>query len=511
MARRGTRPARGEIDEAALRLLARHGGQILATARRHAVTPEDAEDAYQRGIEILLTKAPSTSDDELIPWLKTVVKHEAWALRRQRERHSPVTDDGELRDRPAPTAVTHEQAERLERLRLGAEALGHLKPHEVRALRLKAEGFSYREICAMTGWSYTKVNRLLTEGRQAFLRRVSGIERGAECARYEALLSALADGEASAEQLAILRPHMRTCLSCRARLREFRATPERVAALVPPVALVTSGGAGPLRGLLESVVGTSERFHAAAELATGQKLAAVAASAAALAGGGTAIDEFANHRGPPRAGAGGAGAGGAREGRGRGRARPGATLRAATRSCRTRSRARAARPRGSARAATTRSRGGVRTRRRRTRAGRRAASVAAEQLRSRRQRPHGRLGRRQRRVRAVGLAEPTPGRLFPGACSSDSASTKFNHKEANMITTIAEPTAGLRQPAPQSGYRVPAPVAGLRGPAPVAGYRQPAPQAGLRRGPAPQAGHRGPAPAAGFLRRHCPQAGSKRP
>jgi RNA polymerase sigma factor (sigma-70 family) len=308
MARRGTRPARGEIDEAALRLLARHGGQILATARRHAVTPEDAEDAYQRGIEILLTKAPSTSEDELIPWLKTVVKHEAWALRRQRERHSPVTDDGELRDRAAPTAVTHEQAERLERLRLGAEALGHLKPHEVRALRLKAEGFSYREICAMTGWSYTKVNRLLTEGRQAFLRRVSGIERGADCARYEALLSALADGEASAEQLAILRPHMRTCLSCRARLREFRSTPERVAALVPPGALLAADPGGPLRGLFESMAGAAqhkaaafgERAQAAAELATGQKLAAVAASAAALAGGGTAIDEFANHQGPPR-------------------------------------------------------------------------------------------------------------------------------------------------------------------------------------------------------------------
>jgi RNA polymerase sigma factor (sigma-70 family) len=307
MARRGTRPARAEIDEAALRLLARHGAQILATARRHAVTPEDAEDAYQRGIEILLTKAPSTSEDELIPWLKTVVKHEAWALRRQRERHSPVTDDGELRDRPAPTAVTHEQAERLERLRLGAEALGQLKPHEVRALRLKAEGFSYREICAMTGWSYTKVNRLLTEGRRAFLRRVSGIERGAECARYEPLLSALADGEATPEQLSILRPHMRTCLSCRARLREFRATPERVAALVPPAALVAADGGGPLRNLLESALGAAQhrtaglgdRLHAAAELATGQKVAAVAASAAALAGGGTAIDQFANHQGPP--------------------------------------------------------------------------------------------------------------------------------------------------------------------------------------------------------------------
>ena len=70
---RRARPARAEIDEAALELLARHGAQILATARRYAVTPEDAEDAYQRGLEILLTKAPSTSEDDLVPWLKTVV------------------------------------------------------------------------------------------------------------------------------------------------------------------------------------------------------------------------------------------------------------------------------------------------------------------------------------------------------------------------------------------------------------------------------------------------------
>jgi hypothetical protein len=151
------------------------------------------------------------------------------------------------------------------------------------------------------------VNRLLTEGRQAFLRRVSGIERGVECARYEPLLSALADGEASAEQLALLRPHMRTCLSCRARLREFRAAPERVASVIPPAGLVVSGG-GTLRNVLESLVGATQqktaamgdRLHAAAELATGQKLAAVAASAAALAGGGTAIDQLANHRGPPQ-------------------------------------------------------------------------------------------------------------------------------------------------------------------------------------------------------------------
>jgi Putative zinc-finger len=150
------------------------------------------------------------------------------------------------------------------------------------------------------------VNRLLTEGRRAFLRRVSGIERGADCARHEPLLSGLADGEASPEELAQLRPHMRTCLSCRAALREFRAMPERVASVVPPVTLASGDGGGPLRGLFESVLGAAqhktavigERLHAAAELATGQKVAAVAASAAALAGGGTAVHELSDGKRP---------------------------------------------------------------------------------------------------------------------------------------------------------------------------------------------------------------------
>jgi RNA polymerase sigma factor (sigma-70 family) len=311
-----TRPARGEIDEAALGLARRYGAQILATARRYAATPEDAEDAYQRGLEILLTKAPTTREEELVPWLKTVVKHEAFALRRQRERHSPVTDDGRLSDRPTPPAITHDQAEQLERLGQGAEALSKLKPHEIRALVLKAEGYSYREICELTGWSYTKVNRLLTEGRRAFLRRVAAIQRGGECERLAPLLSALADGEASSDDLAVLRPHMKTCLACRAALKEFRAAPAKVAALVPVEAVV---GEGRLRSAFESVLGSlqqkaesalgaaqhktaaiSDRAHAAAELATGQKLAAVAASAAALAGGGTAVDQLAGHQGPPQ-------------------------------------------------------------------------------------------------------------------------------------------------------------------------------------------------------------------
>src|SRR3954465_3266044 len=181
------RPSRAQIEPAALALLSRHSAGLLATARRYSVTPEDAEDAYQRGVEILLTKAPTTAEDELLPWLKTVVKHEAFAVSKASGR-SLVAEEP-LAPQPDERAWTDERAERYERLRVGAEAMAGLKPQEIRCLQLKAEGLSYQEICAATGFTYTKVNRCLTEGRRAFLERVAGIESGAECERLAPLIS----------------------------------------------------------------------------------------------------------------------------------------------------------------------------------------------------------------------------------------------------------------------------------------------------------------------------------
>src|SRR5881227_1932214 len=192
------RPSRPQVEPAALALLARHSAGLLATARRYSASPQDAEDAYQRGVEILLTKAPTTSESELLPWLKTVVKHEAWAVAKSSGRVVP-TD--ELEAGAADSGSwTDERAERYERLRVGAEAMAGLKPQEIRCLLLKAEGLSYHEICSATGWSYTKVNRCLTEGRRAFLKRVAGIESGAECERLAPIISKVADGEASSEE-----------------------------------------------------------------------------------------------------------------------------------------------------------------------------------------------------------------------------------------------------------------------------------------------------------------------
>ena len=288
------RPTRDELDPAALELIRRHGPEAMATARKWAATPEDAEDAYQRGLEILLTKAPSSDADELLPWLKTVIKHEAFAMRRQRERHTPPGGTPRDLDGPSPTSA-HDQAERFERLRLGAEAMRRLKPQEVRALVLRAEGLSYQEICDETGWTYTKVNRALSEGRKAFVARLAGIQSGAECERLAPLVSTLADGEAGAEELALLRPHLRSCLACRARLRDYRDAPARAAALIP-APLVAGSLLASARDLLDGAASwisersasLAVRWHQAAELAAAHKVAAVAASTAVLAGGGVA-------------------------------------------------------------------------------------------------------------------------------------------------------------------------------------------------------------------------------
>ncbi len=268
----------------------------MGTARRYSLNAEDAEDAFQRGLEILLTKAPSTLEDDLVPWLKTVVKHEAFAIRKQRQR-AELAGDRELSPGLAPAADA--QAERHERLRLGAEAMSRLKPQEVRCLLLRAEGYSYKQICEETGWSYTKVNRCLTEGRRAFLERVAGIESGDECERLAPLLSKLADGEATAEDMAALRPHLRTCLACRATLREYRGAPSRVAALVPLVA-------GPhllgrvLYRLQWLLLRAHDSVQHATDLAGAQKAVAVAAATAALAGGGTATVQSLDHHSAPK-------------------------------------------------------------------------------------------------------------------------------------------------------------------------------------------------------------------
>lgn len=275
--------------------IAEHADALLRLARRHATCDDDAEEAYQRAMEIFVRSAHRLDPRTAHRWLHSVVKHESWAVTEARGRLVGV-DDGtlEVLDDGRCELSLHERSERLEEMTRVAEALQRLKPQEVTALVLKAQGLSYQEIAARNGWTYTKVNRCLAEGRKAFLIRYRGIEAGEECERWLPVLSALADGEATPAQLVDARPHLRNCPACRSVLGDLHRVQAPIAALLPPVAV--AGGPGILDRLGDLVVGLQERavaLHAAVETASGAKLAAVAASTAALAGGGVAVERTA--------------------------------------------------------------------------------------------------------------------------------------------------------------------------------------------------------------------------
>ena len=234
---------------AAVETFARHETSLRRTARRYSICADDADEALQRGLEILLRKAPSEDPRELIRWTQTVVKHEALAVRADRERilagpaaatAKPGREDW-VAMLPAEVDGPPERVERQEAIERSREALATLKPQELRALTLLAEGYSYREIGEITGFSATKVNRCVAEGRERFRRFLVRREGGARCAELAPLISALADGEADAGAAATLRGHLRSCPHCRATLRAYRAAPRAAAAFAPAL---------PLRGSL---------------------------------------------------------------------------------------------------------------------------------------------------------------------------------------------------------------------------------------------------------------------
>jgi RNA polymerase sigma factor (sigma-70 family) len=266
----------------------RNEAALRRTARRYSICADDADDALQRGLEILLKKAPSEDPRELIRWTQTVVKHEALAVRRERERilsgPAAVAPEPGREDwvalLPSRGDGPAEQVERREAIARSREALQALKPQELRALTLLAEGYSYQEIGEMTGYSRTKINRCLAEGRERFRKLISRSEDGTRCAELRPLLSAFCDGEAGTDEVATVREHLRACSHCRATMRAYRAAPAAAAALSPAIPF----GRSLLERLHEAVAGLGSRVGGgSADTALSQVAAAGGSRGAGLA------------------------------------------------------------------------------------------------------------------------------------------------------------------------------------------------------------------------------------
>lgn len=150
---------------------------LLRQAARHAGDATDPEDVMHDACAEFLRHYEGPPGVDAVRYLMASVRRRAWALRarpasRRASNVELTTTDFFPPGKPITAVRCHslgpvEQAERRELHDARVGRLRRLKPDQRAALLLFASGLSYGEIAAGRGWTYTKVNRCLAEGREA--------------------------------------------------------------------------------------------------------------------------------------------------------------------------------------------------------------------------------------------------------------------------------------------------------------------------------------------------------
>jgi len=220
---------------------------LLRYAARFAPSLEDAEDAYQRSMEIALTKGPVVDQREFIAWLHVVLRNEATTLARKRTREAPA--DAEVVtaavDRAhgggdEPSAV----AEWKERYRTLQDAMTSLSEAERICLLLRTAGVSRAEIRGMTGYTERKVERSIVRGRERLNEWHHSMAAGEKCVKMREALERTGDEEATPGERRQVSRHVRHCAHCRATLRARRQSNAGLLVLVPVAIIATTAVAG---------------------------------------------------------------------------------------------------------------------------------------------------------------------------------------------------------------------------------------------------------------------------
>jgi DNA-directed RNA polymerase specialized sigma24 family protein len=107
--------------------------------------------------------------------MTVVTRREALAVRRAR---AAGIDPALIESTPSEDPGPAEHLQRRARIAEARAALTVLKPAEQVAIALQAGGYSYAEIGAICGWSHTKVNRSLAEGRDRLRGHLRSSPRG---------------------------------------------------------------------------------------------------------------------------------------------------------------------------------------------------------------------------------------------------------------------------------------------------------------------------------------------
>jgi DNA-directed RNA polymerase specialized sigma24 family protein len=169
---------RSEVRRLATELYREKRSYLLSIARANATGNADAEEALQEAFIAFIRHFDPDRGAPPLAWLTLTLKRQCGAKRRKAHLDRYVGQEAErgggelgfvLESIPSPTSGTEELAVKRDEAR---RRLGRLKPDQRAALLLQAAGFSYEEIGVGRGWSYTKVNRCVNEGRAA-LRQVA--------------------------------------------------------------------------------------------------------------------------------------------------------------------------------------------------------------------------------------------------------------------------------------------------------------------------------------------------
>jgi RNA polymerase sigma factor (sigma-70 family) len=167
-----------EVRRLAAELHADKYRYLLNIARHNAASEADAEEATQDAFTYFLADFDPSSGAPPLAWLTTTVKRRCWRLRAgahldrrvvalpesTHEEPSGLIGRRPADPRPLPERVAeHDEARR---------RLAGLKPDQRSALVLRAAGYTYGEIGERHGWTYTKVNRSIYEGRIALREEV---------------------------------------------------------------------------------------------------------------------------------------------------------------------------------------------------------------------------------------------------------------------------------------------------------------------------------------------------
>lgn len=143
---------------------------LLRIAVQNGVGDADAEEAVQEAFLAFVGHFDPECGAPPLAWLTLTLKRECWARQRKargrslfQEAGMGSAESGHSLD-TIPSCATG-PGQRVTGTDEARRRLAELKPAERRAIGLVAAGYSYREVGQITGWTKTKINRCLSEGR----------------------------------------------------------------------------------------------------------------------------------------------------------------------------------------------------------------------------------------------------------------------------------------------------------------------------------------------------------